>query len=283
MGLDRNKKRMTAHFKDEGKMKKMMDIKPKKSNIINRNGKALFFLILSLLLFTILFNGCNDKGKESKTSSNNEPSKPLHRSSSEENPDNYQKISGRKVSGSHGSSRRTVSKSSLPSTSFGSKKMLNIPLPEKGKDKTADSSSIYYEDKGTTETANEDFVLSDWNQSAESGFVIQDWKEIPQKTPAVPDNTPVSSEFSPIVPARTPENTTVAEPTKPEPKTPAANNENDSLEEELKRAEAIKEKAFVRYTKLATTGGEGDINQALKEYREAVARVKELKRQIGRQ
>ena len=84
-------------------------------------------------------------------------------------------------------------------------------------------------------------------------------------------------------PVRTPEEGAVAPPPTPEPpptwtpeapgpETPGTEAPPDPLAE----ARARKEKAFERYTRLVTTGGEGDVQEALREYREAVARLKEL-------
>jgi len=44
----------------------------------------------------------------------------------------------------------------------------------------------------------------------------------------------------------------------------------------LVEARERKSRAFERYTRLVTTGGEGDVREALREYREATARLKEL-------
>lgn len=84
-------------------------------------------------------------------------------------------------------------------------------------------------------------------------------------------------------PVRTPEEGTWTAPTTPEPppawtpeapgpEPPGTEAPNDPLAE----ARARKEKAFERYTRLVTTGGEGDVQEALREYREAAARLKEL-------
>lgn len=50
----------------------------------------------------------------------------------------------------------------------------------------------------------------------------------------------------------------------------------ESPPDRLAEARQRKEKAFERYTRLVTTGGEGDVQEALREYREAAARLKEL-------
>jgi hypothetical protein len=50
----------------------------------------------------------------------------------------------------------------------------------------------------------------------------------------------------------------------------------ESPPDRLAEARERKEKAFERYTRLVTTGGEGDVQEALREYREAAARLKEL-------
>ncbi len=70
-------------------------------------------------------------------------------------------------------------------------------------------------------------------------------------------------------PARTPE---APGPEAPGLEAPGPESPPDRLAEARQR----KEKAFERYTRLVTTGGEGDVQEALREYREAVARLKEL-------
>jgi hypothetical protein len=52
---------------------------------------------------------------------------------------------------------------------------------------------------------------------------------------------------------------------------------------DLKRAEAEYKAAFEEYTRLVTEGGSGDLQQAMKKYREAFARFKELEKKAASQ
>lgn len=117
---------------------------------------------------------------------------------------------------------------------------LNPRLP--GKEGGEDPGSLYY----LADPADDSFALD--------GFETENTVRSPVESSWTPSEAPV-----------------VSPPTQESP-TPTPEAPPDRLAEARKR----KEKAFERYTRLVTSGGEGDVQAALREYREALARLKEL-------
>lgn len=130
---------------------------------------------------------------------------------------------------------------------------LNQPLPESPDLLGQDSDSVFY--LANESEGRDEFRFSDFGSgSGESGVDIS--------TPTV---------AAPVVTA----------PPRPVPSTvtaPVTSSPNDYTTR-LSQAKERKEKAFVRYTRLATEGGAGDIEEALREYREAYAELKQLEAQ----
>jgi len=103
-----------------------------------------------------------------------------------------------------------------------------------------------------------------------AGFETESAVRTPEEGPRIPPAPPTVAP-----PTRKPPPTWTPEAPGPETsgfEVPGPESPPDHLAEARQR----KEKAFERYTRLVTTGGEGDVQEALREYREAAARLKEL-------
>lgn len=133
---------------------------------------------------------------------------------------------------------------------------LNPRLP--GKEVGEDPGSLYYlADPGDDSFALAGFETESAARASEEG----------SRPPSAPPTV--------APPTRKPPPTWTPEAPGPETsgfEAPAPESPPDHLAEARQR----KEKAFEHYTRLVTTGGEGDVQEALREYRQAAARLKEL-------
>lgn len=133
---------------------------------------------------------------------------------------------------------------------------LNPRLP--GKEVGEDPGSLYY----LADPGDDSFALA--------GFETEGAVRSPGEGALTPPAPPIVAP-----PTRRPPPAWTPEAPGPEPPgfgVPGPESPPDRLAEARQR----KEKAFERYTRLVTTGGEGDVQEALREYREAAARLKEL-------
>ena len=172
-----------------------------------------------------------------------------------------------KPAGKNNQASTAIDKETTITTSLGDRKLLNQDLPVKDADLATDVNSIYYGTVPDSPTNGDDFTIEGWTQPA------------PGDAPA-----PVPTSTSRPTPAYTPQDAPAPVPTITRRPTPAPSpviappvqNQGNDLQAQLKKARARKSAAFERYTKLVTTGGQGDVQQALKEYRQSYFKLKEL-------
>jgi hypothetical protein len=139
----------------------------------------------------------------------------------------------------------------IEGTALGDPKYLNIEIPESSSDAVSSPTSIFYDPNNKPENLADNF--------------LPEWVEKPAATAQSPGTEQVAAE------SKTPANT--GKKASDTQKSPV---KTDNIDAKLAAAKVRLYKAYDEYTKLSTTGGEGNVEEALREYQEAHKEVKRL-------